>query len=96
MIEIRPYSTLRKLRENADVTVYCSRCGHSGPLPFDALASRIGWDTELEAIPPLHALVKCSRCELKVGEDGRDDFGHTIKTSISPACARGGYHYPAP
>lgn len=83
----RSPSTLREIRDTYDVTVYCSRCGHSAPLPFDVLAARYGWDEPLPTA--LCALIRCSKCGLKVGPSGKTRDGDLIQTIMSPLCTKG-------
>lgn len=90
MESIRPYSTLRKIRDGGhSVTVYCSRCGHDAPAPLDALAAKVGWDTEVLA-PDLLRHLRCANCGLKESDGG----GHLVSITIADAATAGTYRYP--
>lgn len=80
-----PFSTLRKIRDGGhSLTVWCSRCGHDAPAPVEALARKIGWDTDFLA-PDILPFLRCGVCELKVRSRGRDEFGNKISIKLSPA-----------
>ena len=80
----RPYSTLRKIAAGAaTLDVNCSRCGHSAPAPLEALAARIGWDTDFLA-PDVLPFLRCSACGLS--GRGRHPSGHLLSLKLSPNC----------
>lgn len=90
MESIRPYSTLRKIRDGGhSITVYCSRCGHDAPAPIEALAEKIGWDTDILA-PDMLRHLRCTSCRLK----GSDGGGHRVSITISDAATESRYRYP--
>lgn len=90
MNPIRPYATLRLLRDNADVVVACTRCGYTAALPFDLLAARVGWDTEIAAPANLLVHLRCGGCGLRY-RDG--DAGDHLKMTLTPRSTldKGGY-----
>ncbi len=91
MEPIRPYSTLRKMRDNASVSISCTRCGHTADLPFEMLAARIGWDTEISAPADLLVHLRCGGCGLR-HRDG--DAGDHLKMTLTPRCTLGKGGYP--